>query len=741
MTLVADVWIDKPDHWLRAKNNICTYSIPEALKYKLQKGSLVLVPFGKNTIPGLIINIYISNNDFSFPLKPIDNIILSRFLSSSLLSLITWGAKFYCTDLWTTFRGALPLSLFSKIEDKITLKTTDIPHKLSPNQEKVTSLLLNSANNSLSLNFIKQKLQISNLSSVIKTLIDKDIIHREKKLKISSKTSHKPPQTSNHLETSIQLNPSQKSILSNIIHQIHTTKNHEYLIHGVTGSGKTELYCALIKQYLDKEQQILYLIPEIALSIQLWQRIQRSLPQYEVLLWHSTLTDNERIHSWQMANSDKPIVILGTRSAVFAPLNNLGLIIIDEEHDSSFKNNYAPFYDARVVARKRARIENCPIIFGSATPSIELYHHTHNNNTLHSLKHRHNQAPLPTAQIVDMREELLVGNRSILSRQLKKALDTTVENNEQAIIFLNRRGFAKYVFCRDCGHTYYCPHCSVSLIYHKLSNKLTCHHCHYTEAHPSTCSECNSSRVKYSLLGTEKIEDTLSKMYINAEIIRLDRDTITSQTALKKIWDRLLNHSKKHPQIIIGTQLIAKGIDLPNITLVGVLQAESSLHFPEYTASEKTFQLLTQISGRTGRHHLPGKVIFQTYTPDDPYIELAAQTNYQEFYNKEIQERQNHNYPPFSFLVRLLGSHTNNNHLETDMYHLLEFLQNKNLPNTAILGPAPCPLDKVNDNYRWQILIKTQSLTLFQKQSKQINAYIQSLRSKISIDVQSLNLL
>jgi primosomal protein N' (replication factor Y) len=475
------------------------------------------------------------------------------------------------------------------------------------------------------------------------------------------------------------------------------------LLHGVTGSGKTEVYLQAISPLLEQGKSALVLVPEIGLTPQLTDRFRARFGS-KVHVYHSALSDGERFDTWRQMLTGEPQIIIGTRSAIFAPLPNLGLIVLDEEHDSSFKQDAPiPTYHARTVAQWRAELENCPVILGSATPSLESW--VSRNQQYLSLPERINSRPLPPVEIVDMRRELKEGNRSIFSRKLQNALQQLEEKQEQGILFIHRRGYSTFVSCRSCGYVLECPNCDVSLAYHHVEAEapelLRCHYCNYGRLSPPYCPECSSPYLKFFGSGTQRVAQELSKEFPNLKIIRFDSDTTTKKGSHREL---LSQFARGEAHLLVGTQMLTKGLDLPQVTLVGVVAADGLLHLSDYRANERTFQTLTQVAGRAGRGDDPGRVIIQTYTPEHPIIEAVQKHDYQSFANTELAQRQALNYPPYGRLILLRLSSLDAIQVQNTAQIIATFLHDKD--GVEILGPVPANILRVANRYRWQILLK-----------------------------------
>ena len=483
----------------------------------------------------------------------------------------------------------------------------------------------------------------------------------------------------------------------------------QILLHGVTGSGKTEVYLQAIAPILERGKSALVLVPEIGLTPQLTDRFRARFGD-RVCVYHSKLSSGERYDTWRQTIQGKPQVVIGTRSAIFAPLPNLGLIVLDEEHDSSFKQNRpAPTYHARKVAGWRAELENCPMILGSATPSLEslVAMDTLDNNYYLSLPKRIADRPLPHVSIIDLRQELSRGNRSIFSLFLQKAIAEMQERGEQGILFIPRRGHSTFVSCRSCGYVMECPDCDVSLSYHHAhegaAKLLRCHYCNHTKVQPEICPECNSPYLKFFGSGTQKVTQELNKLFPELRLIRYDSDTTRNKGQHRQLIDRFIH---KEADILIGTQMLTKGLDIAGVTLVGIVAADGLLHRSDYRAAERAFQTLTQVAGRAGRGDLPGKVILQTYSPEHPVIQAVKSHNYQEFSVAELEQRAELNYPPYGNLILIKLSSVDEREVQQAAETLADRLINSLDPEYEILGPAPANIMRVARRYRWQILLK-----------------------------------
>ncbi|MEY3866739.1 MAG: hypothetical protein RLZZ338_630 [Cyanobacteriota bacterium] len=494
----------------------------------------------------------------------------------------------------------------------------------------------------------------------------------------------------------------------------------EVLLHGVTGSGKTEVYLQTIAPIIERGQSALILVPEIGLTPQLTDRFRARFGQ-KVCVYHSALSDGERYDTWRYMLQGIPQIIIGTRSAIFAPLPHLGIIILDEEHDSSFKQEQpAPCYHARLVAKWRAQLENCPLILGSATPSLETWAEIKQNfpNSPNSpspithylsLPERVYSRPMPPVEIVDLREELKQGNRSIFSFSLQNALSQLQAKKQQGILFIHRRGYSTFVSCRSCGYVMECPNCDVSLSYHHTQENsaelLRCHYCNHVQLQPPRCPDCGSPYFKHFGSGTQKVEQELKRLFPELKCIRFDSDTTRTKDAHRNL---LTKFAKGEADILLGTQMLTKGLDLAQVTLVGVVSADGLLHFSDYRARERAFQVLMQVAGRAGRGDDPGRVIIQSYTPEHPVIQAVKRHHYDSFVEVELRERAELNYPPYQRLVLLRLTGVNAGEVEETAYQLTNVLMAENQDNALfeLLGPAPAPIMRISNRYRWHILLK-----------------------------------
>lgn len=514
-----------------------------------------------------------------------------------------------------------------------------------------------------------------------------------------------------------------------IANKIDKKQTEPILLYGITASGKTEVYFKAIQKVLKEGKNVLFLAPEIALASQLTRRLAKRFGTEDVAIWHSSISEGERYDVWQRLRNDEIRILAGARSAVFAPLKNIGLIIIDEEHESTYKQTTpAPRYNAKTVAEKLAQHHNSSIILGSATPDIYSYYKALHSNNLIRLENRFNNVSLARVSIVDMREEFFKDNKSIFSRSLINEMQKTLDSKKQIMLLMNRRGFSTHTQCLECGEAIKCDNCAIPMIWHESDKTLKCHWCNHQISMPSKCPKCNSYEIKSFGLGTQRVESIIQKFFPKARIARLDSDVLNSKSAHIDILD---DFSTGKIDILIGTQMIAKGLDNENVTLVGVVNSDSSFNLPDYRAAERGFQLLTQVAGRAGRGSLEGKVFFQTYSPEFYAIENAREQDYIKFYNEEIVSREMFDYPPFSQIIKIVISSKNSYRAEKSSQEIALRLNNvidKNgiSERLIILGPSNCILEKINNEYRFQILIKN-------KMDKKGHFFISSFLQKIAM--------
>ncbi|HEY5585862.1 MAG TPA: primosomal protein N' [Ruminiclostridium sp.] len=552
------------------------------------------------------------------------------------------------------------------------------------------------------------------------------------------------PLKDKHYEKTEHLLPTeeQANALMLLKQQLDSNTYKESLIHGITGSGKTEVYLQLISHCFDIGKKAILLVPEIALTPQMVERFVSRFGK-RVAVMHSKLSLGERFDQWKLISGGKVDVVVGARSAIFAPIDNLGLIVIDEEHEGSYKSESMPRYNAKEVAQKRCEINRALLVYGSATPSVDTYYRAVEKEIeLIEMKNRPKTAKLPSVELVDMRLELENGNKTPFSARLLDELNKNGENKQQSILFLNRRGFSTFVFCRNCGYTMKCPECNIALTYHSKNNRLICHYCGFTVNNPTKCPSCESNNIRYFGIGTQKIEEEIKQRLPESSVIRMDTDTIGYKNAHEEILNRFKN---ENINIMVGTQMIAKGHDFPNVTLVGVLAADSMLSIGDFRSSERTFQLLTQVAGRAGRGDIEGRVIIQTYNTDEYSILAACKHDFISFYNQEILIRKRLNYPPFSNIAIITFSGRKDRAIFDIAKTVKPELMEKCTSDFEVLGPARCPIPKIANKYRWRLVIKAKNLDMLvnelTKMSDRIWKKVKDEDIMMSIDINPYNML
>lgn len=725
-----------------------SYLIPDEMKDKIQIGQAILVPFGRQ---GLINAFCVGFSDYlpeEIKAKKINKILDEKPLFSlEYLKLLEWVANYYCCDLVTVLNAAIPLKLIEKVS-----KTELVVEFLSfdgatKRQVEILELLQKLGKMPL-ISFEKYvkttRTTIKKLENLGCLRLSQEELYRNP-LDILKITKREPL---------FELSGEQKEVYEGIKKKINPSPpavegrvkgSKTILLHGVTASGKTEVYFKLIDDTIKHGKNVLFLAPEIALASQLTKRLAKKFGTEDVAIWHSSISDGERYDVWQKLYKNEIKILAGARSAVFAPLQNIGLIIIDEEHESAYKQTTpAPRYDARTVAKKLAEFHNCPIILGSATPDISSYYKALNEGNLFELKHRYNNAKVPPVTVINMQEYGRAAYKNVISIPLQEEIKKTIEAGQQVILLINRRGFSTFTQCRACGHVIECPNCAIPMIWHSKDNVLKCHYCNHIEYFPEFCPECGSDALKTSGTGTQKIEQYIKDIFADNVVERIDSDILVRKGEHIRLLERF---QRKEIDILVGTQMIAKGLDNPNVTLVGVISADASFNLPDFRASERGFQLLTQVAGRAGRGEFAGKVLFQTYNPDFYALESAKSQNYSEFYSTEIAAREEFDYPPFSKIVRLILSSVNNFRAEKSAQEialrLCTMIEKVGLSERIeVLGPTPCVIERINSQYRFQIIIKNKlDAKGHQFISSFINKIIMPKDIKLSIDVDPLDIL
>ncbi|HPT83740.1 MAG TPA: primosomal protein N' [Limnochordia bacterium] len=685
-----------------AVNRIFQYAVPESLRDTLQIGHRVLVPFGSRKLEGYVVEfsseLDVEPQKLRSILKPLDP---EPVILPSLVELARWLAETYAGLFSEALQHMLPPATRYGRE-RVGVKTAQVVTLLDPQPR----LRPNAPAQRRAVEVLRPRgkmlaaelVAVAEISPSTLRALEKQGVVRVEKERVERKVEPDPV-----ADPAVELTPKQQEAVQTILAEMEGPRR-PVLLHGVTGSGKTEVYLQVIAEVLRQGKQAIVLVPEIALTPQILNRFAARFKD-RVTVLHSALSLGERFDQWCKIREGSVDVVIGARSAVFAPLPRLGLIVLDEEHERTYKQEDGSIrYQTREVAIKRCALVGGQVILGSATPAVESYHKAlQGEYVLAELPERVEQRPLPAVEIVDMREEFSQGNRSMFSRRLQEELAALVGTDSQAIILLNRRGFASFVLCRECGQVLNCPNCQVSLTYHKGINRLKCHYCLHQEELPIKCPHCASRYLRQFGVGTEQLQEVLAKEFPQLRSIRLDADTTRRKGAHAAI---LRQFAQGQAQVLIGTQMVAKGLDFPKVTLVGVLAADLSLRFPDIRSSERTFQLLTQVAGRSGRGELPGKVIVQAYEPTHFAIQTARSHDYLAFYRKEIGFRRALGYPPFRHLTRILCSGPQKE-VEEACRAIAAYLLQQGIAERDLMGPFPAPLGRIQGRYRWQVLVKS----------------------------------
>lgn len=681
---------------VKAVDQTFSYHVPKLLENNIKIGVRVRIPFGNMILDGFVLGISDNSSYDNSKIKDIINVIDEEpVLNKEMLLLGKYMSDNLLASLSSCYQVMLPKALKAEVKSNIKIKYDRYLHRIK-SIEEIDRYIDNCKYESQINLLCKLKegdILITKMSSSINTIIKygfASIIYEEcKRYKYDGISNYKR----------VNLTDKQRLVSDTIISSFG--KSDTFLLYGVTGSGKTEVYMDVIEKAINNGKSAIMLVPEIGLTPQIVGKfISRFGNVISVL--HSKLSDSERYDEYRKITNGESKIVIGTRSAIFVPFNNIGVIIIDEEHTSSYKQDNNPRYSAINVAEWRSKYHNCPLVLGSATPSLESFAKAGNHvYKLLSLTERAGGSVLPIVNIVDMKEEVKKGN-FILSDMLKNKIGEVLDRGEQAIILLNRRGYSSTISCRECGYVYKCPNCDITYTYHKSSNNLKCHYCGYSMVLPNKCSICGSDNLKDYGLGTEKLEETLNSLY-KARIVRMDVDTTSKKGQHQKIIDDFGEHKY---DILIGTQMIAKGLDFPLVTLVGVVSIDSSLTSPDYRASENTFQLLSQVSGRAGRSENKGEVIIQTFNPDHYAITLAKNHDYIDFYKEEMKIRKILKYSPYYYMVLVSITSKDYELGFKEANKIGSYIRNNINKDSIVLGPTMANMFKVNNIYHYQIIIK-----------------------------------
>lgn len=704
-----------------------TYSIPNTFIDKVKVGIRVLVPFGRQMLEGFVLEIS-NNEELEYEIKEIKEVIDDEpVINSEMLELGSFISKNTFTNLICAYQTMLPSALKAKNGLIVNKKYVTFLELIDNNFEGKTI----AARNVLKLFVDKNKVLKSEATKVsvsaVKTLIEKGILKEieEEIYRIND---------DNCIENcNITLNKEQDNAFNKVKNSLD--KYEAFLLHGVTGSGKTEVYMHIIDEVLISGKEAIVLVPEISLTPQLVNTFKKRFGS-KIAILHSRLSNGEKYDEWRKIERKEVTIAIGARSAIFAPFTNLGIIIIDEEHTTTYKQENNPRYNAIDIALWRAKKYNCPVLLGSATPSIESYSRALSGiYTLLTMKERVNKN-LPKVELVNMREEIKKGNK-VISEVLYNCIKDRLNKKEQIILLLNRRGFSTVISCHDCGYTYKCPNCDIPLTYHKGINKMKCHYCDMQYDLLDVCPECKSKNINQFGMGTEKLEQEILKIFPEIRTVRMDVDT----TSLKGSHERIINEfSSGKYDILIGTQMISKGLDFANVTLVGVVNGDASLNIPDFRNAERTFQLLNQVAGRAGRAEKKGNVIIQCFNIDHYSIVMASKHDYLGFYNEEVRIRKILKYPPFCNLAFIKISSPDITLAGTESNKMIRFLKDK-LKDTVILGPSMASIPKLNNIYNMQIIIKYKTLKdIYRELDYLVNHYKNVNKITVQIDINPLRM-
>lgn len=664
------------------------YLVPKYLEDKISIGKRVIVPFGHQTLEGFILG---TNDTKLENLKEIIDVVDEDIvLTEELLELGKYVSTTTLSTLISAYQIMLPKALKAqkgtkinkKIVKYIELETEELDIKLTEKQQNIYDIVKE-------IKRVKKeelnKISLSSTNTLIKKNIFKELEIEEYRLDEEVELVEKYPLTQD-----------QQKVVDEILQD---NENNTFLIHGVTGSGKTEVYMEIIEKMKEQNKTSIVLVPEISLTPQIVNRFRKRFGKTIAIL-HSRLSEGEKYDEYRKISRGEVDIVIGARSAVFAPLKNIGTIIIDEEHSQSYKQESHPKYSAIDVAIERSKYHNAKVILGSATPSLETYARAKKGvYKLLELKHRVNNRPLPKVDIIDMNKEK--NKTSYFSKKLTEMIKDRLEKQEQIILLLNRRGYASFVTCSNCGYVEKCPNCDITLTFHKSSNTLRCHYCGYGNKRIDTCPECKEQSIKELGVGTEKVEEEINNLF-NCRVIRMDFDTTSTKGAHEKIIEKFKNHEY---DILLGTQMIAKGLDFENVTLVGVINSDTSLMIPNFRSSEYTYQLLSQVAGRSGRGKKEGNVIIQTHNPDHYAIEFSKTHDYISFYNQEMKIRKELSYSPYFYMTSIKIISKDYEKAKEESNKVGSFLKEK-LSNSIILGPTVCSVFRMNNLYRFNIIIK-----------------------------------
>ncbi|MBX7157495.1 MAG: primosomal protein N' [Verrucomicrobiae bacterium] len=706
-----------------AMDRALDYEVPESLCAAIQLGHRVKVPLGRRLTVGYVV---------AFPevaqvnmLKPIQDLVDKEpLIQPRLIELAQWMAEYYVCSLETALKTLLPEAVrnieisYRELFEVRLLKSilNEDFEQLKQRAKKQAHVLESLAKVEGALLVAKAEKELGASWAMLRSLEKKGWVT------LTRVRQERDPFSSEDFLVSqdLVLNEEQAQVFEQLKKFLNEKNPKPFLIHGVTGSGKTELYLQAMRVCLEQGRGAIMLVPEIALTPQSVERLKSRFAAEdgtEVAVLHSHLSSGERHDEWHRIREGRARVVIGARSAVFAPVKNLGMIVVDEEHEGSYKQQEAPRYHARDVAIMRGRLEGALVVLGSATPAVETYYHAQTKKyELAELKKRVDEQAMPTMHVVDMRQEVARGKGiPVLSNRLYEAIYSRLEKKEQVILFLNRRGFSSSLICVACGYVAMCPNCSVALTFHRAQGKVRCHWCDHTEEPPHVCPQCHDPRIRYAGLGTERVEEVILSAFPQAVVQRMDSDTMRRKGAHQRV---LGDFKRGKIDILVGTQMIAKGLHFPNVTLVGIVYADLALHLPDFRASERVFQLLTQVAGRAGRGNVKGDVVVQSFTPFVPAIQFSKHYDFQGFYEQELEFRREFHYPPFCRCTLLTVRSRSEERASFFATYLEKELRALALPKTTVSQAAPAPMAKIQGWYRYQILIRTMQPLIMGKMLK-----------------------
>lgn len=783
--VIAEVVVDIKN---KAVNKVFDYTVPEELIHLIQPGVRVLVPFGPRTIMGFVISLKESTQ--LQKLRPIKELIdVVPVLNDELRELGMSLSEETGSTMIQCFEAMIPNAMRAKYKKKLLCLSDTLSQKLVPlfqhssviDYEQIPAHLLKDVKQAIELKQVelvyevkdklgkkmikyvalvnqeldlapfnraaKQKqvleylmaqpkpvlksqlmdeLQVTHV--IMKTLVDKRVIKE-----IEVEAYRDPYADVVHRQSkALLLNQEQQVAVTTVAHACEEKVHDIFLLHGITGSGKTEVYLQMIENVLAKGQQAIMLVPEIALTPQIAGRF-KSRFQNKVAVLHSALSMGEKYDEWRKILKQEVQIVVGARSAIFAPFKDIGIIIIDEEHEATYKQEEAPRYHAIEVAKQRAITHRCPVVLGSATPSLESFARAQKGvyRLLTLSKRAVSTAKLPTVQLIDMREQTTISDSMILSDVLQEAIAHRLERQEQVVLLLNRRGYSNFMQCRECGEVVNCPNCDVSLTYHKPNQKLKCHYCGFESFILKRCPACQSEELRFFGLGTQKVEEYLQEQFQSARIMRMDVDTTSKKGSHQEL---IAAFERKEADILIGTQMVGKGLDFPDVTLVGVLAADLMLHLSDFKAAERTFQLLTQVAGRAGRHELEGEVLIQTYSPEHYVMKCVVEQNYYAFYAEEMKMRRRFGYPPYYYLASVMMSSEDYNELIMACDKVNQYLRNQLGHSCVIIGPTMPYVGRINQRFRMYFMIKYKQEPRLRAILGQLLTYFQEGSVSLSLD-------